>query len=220
MDIEPMNESNSIIIAFDIPHKSAKPIVLEQAALAIQDEKILWIHCDLHDKPFLEQLSNIIAIPESVTGDEAGHVGRVLFQHAIQPQICDSVAERAATGKEAATETSAIGELWSGSDSAVGGDLGSGGLSLVGSSEGRAAIVAAMDSKTISSGCGNRKEVVADQRDNDGSALEVEEAIVEQEALWRDQAGHSAEASYSDQDGLMEREGSGFCRGGLGIALG
>lgn len=67
MDIEPMNESNSIIIAFDIPHKTAKPIALEQAALAIQDKKILWIHCDLHDKPFLEQVSNIIAIPETVT---------------------------------------------------------------------------------------------------------------------------------------------------------
>ena len=84
----------------------------------------------------------------------------------------------------------------------------------------RAAIVAAMDSKTISSGCGNRKEAVADQRGDDGSALEVEKGIVEQEALWRDQAGHSAEASHSHQDGLMEREGSGFCRGGLGIALG
>src|SRR6266705_3202697 len=46
------------------------------------------------------------AIPESVTGEEAGHVGRVLLQHAIQPQICDSVAKRAATGKEAAVEAS------------------------------------------------------------------------------------------------------------------
>ena len=162
----------------------------------------------------------VSAIPESVTGEEAGHVGRVLFQHAIQPQICDSVAERAAPGKEAAVEASAIGELWSGSDSAVGSDLGSGWLSLVGSFEGRAAVVAAMDSKTISSGWGNGKEAVADQRGDDGSALEVEKGIVDQEALWRDQARYSAQASYSDQDGFMERERSRFCRGGLGIALG
>src|SRR6266550_695582 len=120
----------------------------------------------------------VSAIPESVTGEEAGHVGRVLLKHAIQPQICDSVAERAATGKEAAVEASAIGELWSGSDSDVGSDLGSGGLSLVGSLEGRAAVVAAMDSKTISSGWGNGKEAVADQRGDDGSALEVEKGIV------------------------------------------
>ena len=162
----------------------------------------------------------VSAISESVTGEEAGHVGRVLFQHAIQPQICDSVAERAATGKEAAAAASALVELWSGSDSAVGGGLGSGWLSLVGSLEGRAAIVAAMDSKTISFGCGNRKEAVRDQRGDDGSALEVEKEIVDQEALWRDQAGHSAQTSYSHQDGFLECEGSGFCRGGLGIALG
>ena len=163
---------------------------------------------------------SVSAISESVTGEEAGHVERILFQHAIQPQICDSVAERAATGKEVAAEASALGELWSGSDSAVGGGLGSGRLSLLCSLEGRAAVVAAMDSKTISSRWGNRKEAVADQRGDDGSALEVEKGIVEQEALWRDQAGHCAEASYSHQDGLMEREGSGFCRGGLGSAFG
>ena len=160
------------------------------------------------------------AIPESITGNEADDVGRVLFQHRIQPQICDSVAERTTTREEAAAEATAIGELWSGSDTAIGGGLGSGGLSVVGSFEGRAAIVVAMDSKTISSGCGDGKEVVADQRGNDGSALEVEKGMVDQEALWRDQARHSAQASYSDQDGLLGREGSRFCRGGLGIALG
>ena len=159
------------------------------------------------------------AIPESITGDEADHVGRVLFQHRIQPQIRDSVAERASPREEAAPEATAIGELWSGADTAVGGGLGSGGLSLVGSLEGGAAIVAAMDSETISSGCGNRKEAIADQRGDDGSALEVEKEIVDQEALWRDQARHFAKASYSDQDGFMEREGSGFCGSGLGIAL-
>src|SRR6266571_6578833 len=83
------------------------------------------------------------------TGDEADDVGRVLFQHRIQPQICDSVAERSTPREETATEATTIGELWSGTDTAVSGGLGSGGLSLVGSLEGRAAIVAALDSKTI-----------------------------------------------------------------------
>ena len=162
----------------------------------------------------------VSAIPESVTGDEAGDVGRVLFQHTIQPQICDSVAERSSPGEEAASEATSIGELWSGADPADSAGLGGGGLSLVGSFESRAAIVAAMDSETISTGCGNGKEAVADQRGDDGSAVEVEKGIVDQEALWRDQARHAAQASYSDQDGFMEREGSGICRGGLGIALG
>lgn len=62
-----MNESNSIIIEFDIPKKAAKPIALEQAASAMQNQMILWIHCDLHDKPFLEKISGIITIPETVT---------------------------------------------------------------------------------------------------------------------------------------------------------
>ncbi len=53
-----------------------------------------------------------------------------------------------------------------------------------------------------------------------GSALEVEKGIVDQEALRGNQARHSAEASYSHQDGFLERERSGFCGGGLGIALG
>src|SRR5436309_7320213 len=160
--------------------------------------------------------SGASAIPASITGDEAGHLGRVLYQQRIQPQICDSVAERSTPREEAATEATTIGELWSGTDTAVSGGLGSGGLSLVGSLEGGAAIVAAMDSKTISSGCGDGREAVADQRGNDGSALEVEKGMVDQEALWRDQARHSAQASYSDQDGLLGREGSRFCRGGLG----
>jgi len=98
------------------------------------------------------------AIPESITGNEADDVGRVLFQHRIQPQICDSVAERTTTREEAAAEATAIGELWSGSDTAIGGGLGSGGLSVVGSFEGRAAIVAAMDSKTISHEVGLTKK--------------------------------------------------------------
>ena len=93
----------------------------------------------------------VSAIPERVNGEEASHVGRVLFQHAIQPQICDSVVEWAAAGKETTGQVPAIGELWSGSDSAVGSGLGSGRLSLVGSLEGGAAVVVAMDSETISS---------------------------------------------------------------------
>src|SRR5438034_4560415 len=102
--------------------------------------------------------SGASAIPASITGDEAGHLGRVLFQQRIQPQICDSVAERSTPREEAATEATTIGELWSGTDTAVSGGLGSGGLSLVGSLEGGAAIVAALDSKTISFGCGNGEE--------------------------------------------------------------
>ena len=164
--------------------------------------------------------SGASAIPASITGDEAGHLGRVLYQQRIQPQICDSVAERSTPREEAATEATTIGELWSGTDTAVSGGLGSGGLSLVGSLEGGAAIVAALDSKTISFGCGNGREAVADQRGDDGSALEVEKGIVNQEALRRDQARHFAEALYSHQDRLVEREGSGLCRGGLGVALG
>src|SRR2546426_351064 len=46
--------------------------------------------------------SGASAIPASITGDEAGHLGRVLFQHRIQPQICDSVAERSTPREEAA----------------------------------------------------------------------------------------------------------------------
>src|SRR2546422_7821248 len=77
--------------------------------------------------------SGASAIPASITGDEAGHLGRVLYQQRIQPQICDSVAERSTPREEAASEATTIGELWSGTDTAVSGGLGSGGLSLVGS---------------------------------------------------------------------------------------
>lgn len=85
-----MNESNSIIIAFDIPHKSAKPIALDQAALAMQDKKILWIHCDLHDKPFLEQLSRIVVIPETITSyiNETSKIPRMEeFENALAMKI-------------------------------------------------------------------------------------------------------------------------------------
>ena len=153
----------------------------------------------------------VSAVREGVEEDEADDVGRVLLQHAIQPEICDSIVEWAAAGKETAGETAAAGELWIVIDSTGGGSMGGGRISMVGTAEGGAAAVAAVDSETISPGWSDRKEAVEHQSGNDGPASEIEEGIDQKKAVRKDAARGPAEAPDSDQDRLVECEGAGIC---------
>ena len=153
----------------------------------------------------------VSAVPEGLEEDEADDVGRVLLQHPIQPEICDSIVERAGAGKETAGETAAIGELWICIDSSGSGGMGGGRISMVGTTEGGVAPVVAVDSEAISPGWTDRKEAVEHQCGNDGSATEVEEGIDEKEAVRPDPARQPAEASDFDQDRHVGRQGTGFC---------
>jgi len=153
----------------------------------------------------------VSAVSEGLEGDEADDVGRVLLQHAIQPEICDSIVEWAGAGKETAGETAAIGELWICFDWSGGGGMGGGGISMVGTTEGGVAAVVAVDSEAISPGWSDRKEAVEHQCGNDGSAFEIEEGIDKKKVVRPHAAWGPAEAPDSDQDRLVECEGAGFC---------
>src|ERR1019366_8598554 len=80
-------------------------------------------------------------------GSEALDAERILSEHRLPPEICDSTSEwsssRKATGATAAWTASALRPA---SAFYSGGDLGSGGISLVGAVEGAAAELAAVDS--------------------------------------------------------------------------
>ncbi len=151
--------------------------------------------------------SRVRALPQSWARSEAGDAERILLKHRVPPEICDSPSEWTATGKAsgaAATRTKTA--VWPANALHSGGDLGSGGISLVGAAEGLAAELDALDSQALSAEPRDGETTAGHQCAANRSTFKGEEERAETEYLRTDQAGLVTKAPHSGEDGQLGRD--------------
>src|ERR1019366_6104752 len=135
------------------------------------------------------------ALRESGRQGQGWDVGRVLSEHGVSPEICDSTSERAAPWE-------ARGSSGAGTEAALrpvagfsaGGGMGSGGVSLVGAAEGLAAELDALDPPAVQAECGDGEAVAGHQCTADGPAVAGEEEPVQTAPVRTHSTGQVVEA--------------------------
>src|SRR2546425_2228726 len=161
------------------------------------------------------------SLPEGQPCGEATHAGRVLRQLRLSPQACYPLAEPSAAGGETgAPATSTRPNLRPAHDGGSEVRLGSGRLSLVGTSEGLVAGVDALDSPPLPADVGDGAATAPHQPAQHRLPPARGETEVAAPALRSHQAGDLAEASHPAQDGSLGRPGAGLRRDRLGVAFG
>src|SRR5246127_3916107 len=138
--------------------------------------------------------ARVRALPTSWARGQASDAERILHDHWLQQEICDSAFERACSGKVCgASPPRTAAALRAAGALGLGGGLGSRRISLVGAAEGLAAKLDALDSQALPGKPGDGETAAGHQCAADGPTVKGEEERAQTADLRAHQAGHFVE---------------------------
>jgi hypothetical protein len=151
---------------------------------------------------------DIQSLSESNQRAKAAHIGRIMFEHGIQQEICDSQAQYFALERTQKTQTPEEAYLWITGHIDHSIRMESSRISVLRTTEGIISFVDAMDSETISDKSGGREQASLDQRSTDRPKTQKQESRPEEAYLRAHQAWNPSETPHPYQNRQLGCENS------------
>ena len=143
---------------------------------------------------------DIQSLPKSIQRAEAADIGRILFEHEIQQEICDSQAQYFTLKGTKNRQTAEKGHLWAAEHIGYSSRMEGSRVSVLGATEGIISLVDAMYPETISDKSGRGETASFDQRPADRPKAQRQESRPAEAYLRAHQTWNPSEAPYPYQD--------------------